>query len=287
MATILIVGGEGQVGLELRALDWGDHAVLAPPRAALDITDPASVARFPADAIINVAAHTAVDRAEGEAGAAFAANALGPAHLADAARAAGIPLLHVSTDYVFDGSGDRPYAEDDTTAPLSVYGASKRAGELAVLAGNPRSVVLRTAWVLSAHRTNFLKTMLRLSAERPELRVVADQIGCPTGARDIARALQSIALRLLDDPAAPTGLYHFVNAGETSWHGLAREIMAAAGRDVPVVAVTTADFPTPAQRPANSRLSTAKITRHFGIVPRPWQEAVREIVGELMPETAR
>ncbi len=287
---ILVTGGTGQVGLELQAIDWPAHVRLhAPTRQELDLGNGDSIAqafeRTAFAAVINAAAYTAVDKAEGEVAAAFAANAMGPALLADATRAAGLPLVHVSTDYVFDGSGDRPYVEDDAVGPLGVYGASKLAGELAVRTGNPRSVVLRTAWVLSVHRANFLKTMLRVGAERPLLRVVDDQVGCPTGARDIAWALRDITLRMIADPQAPTGVYHFVNSGETSWCGLAREIFrlsAEAGGPSPEVeAIATADYPTPARRPSNSRLSTTKLTRDHGVQPRPWQDAVAEIITEL------
>jgi dTDP-4-dehydrorhamnose reductase len=288
--TILVTGGAGQVGAELIAHAWPPGVtVLAPSRSELDLTDAASVgAWFAANtvaAVINPAAYTAVDRAETEVGAAFAANALAPALLAEATKAAGVPLVHVSTDYVFDGSGGGLYPEDGPLAPLGVYGASKLAGELAVRSGNPRSVVVRTAWVLSPHRANFLKTMLRLADDRDRVSVVADQFGCPTSARDIARALATITLRLIADPEAPIGVYHFVNAGETSWAGLAEEIFAISrdhgGVFAEVTPITTAEYPTPARRPANSRLSTAKIATDYGITPRPWRDAVAEIIDDL------
>jgi len=293
---ILITGGAGQVGLELARAQWPAQVRLhMPTRAELDLGDVdalrAAFAATPFRAVINAGAWTAVDKAETEVAAAFAANAMGPAILAEVTRAAGLPLIQVSTDYVFDGSGERDYAETDPVGPLGVYGASKLAGEVAVRTGNPRSVVLRTAWVLSPHRANFLKTMLRLAADRPALRVVDDQTGCPTSARDIAEALKTIALRMIEDPEAPTGIFHFVNAGSTSWAGLAAEIMAlSAARGGPfatVEGITTAEYPTPARRPANSRLDTQRITRDYGITPRPWQDAVAEIVAELIPETTR
>ena len=289
---ILITGGAGQVGLELKAVDWPKGVVLhAPTRAELDLSDAASVraafAATPFAAVINSGAHTAVDKAETEVAAAFAANAMGPAVLADATRAEGIPLIQVSTDYVFDGSKNGFYVETDPVGPLGVYGASKLAGELAVLS-NPRSVVLRTAWVLSVHRANFLKTMLRLAADRPALRVVGDQHGCPTSARDIAAALKTITLRTIADEDAPTGVYHFVNAGETTWAGLASEIFAVSaasgGPSATVEAIASSEYPTPARRPTNSRLATDKLTRDFGIAPRPWQAAIAEIVQELHAE---
>lgn len=287
---ILITGGAGQVGLELQAAAWPDGVILhAPTRAELDLADPATVkaifAATPFAAVINSGAHTAVDKAETEVAAAFAANAMGPAVLADATREAGVPLIQVSTDYVFDGSKDGLYVEEDPVDPLGVYGASKLAGELAVRTGNPRSVVLRTAWVLSVHRANFLKTMLRLAADRPALRVVEDQHGCPTSARDIAATLKTITLRMIADAAAPTGIYHFVNAGETSWAGLAREVFALSaakgGPSASVEGIPSSAYPTPARRPSNSRLSTEKLKRDYGVTPREWRSAVSEIVAEL------
>lgn len=292
---ILITGGAGQVGLELQAAAWPEGVVLhAPARAELDLGDAASVraafAATPFAAVINSGAHTGVDKAETEVAAAFAANAMGPAVLADATREAGIPLIQVSTDYVFDGSKDGLYVETDPVGPLGVYGASKLAGELAVRAGNPRSVVLRTAWVLSVHRANFLKTMLRLAADRPALRVVGDQHGCPTSARDVASALKTITLKMITDANASRGIYHFANAGETSWAGLAREIYALStsvgGASAMVEDIPSSKYPTTAKRPANSRLSTEKLTRDYGIAPRPWQVAVAEIVHELHVERA-
>lgn len=290
---VLITGGAGQVGLELLATAWPTNVVLhAPTRAELDLGDATSVqaafAATPFAAVINSGAYTAVDNAETEVGAAFAANAMGPAVLSDATRKAGIPLIQISTDYVFNGTKVGFYVETDPVGPLGVYGASKLAGELAVRSGNPRSVVLRTAWVLSVHRANFLKTMLRLAVDRQVLRVVGDQHGCPTSARDIAQTLQTIALTMMADLDAPTGVYQFVNSGDTTWAGLASEIFAlSATTDGPfaaVEAIPSSEYPTPAQRPINSRLSTEKLTQDYGITPRPWQAAVAEIVHELHAE---
>lgn len=287
LTHVLITGGAGQVGIELLRAAWPAHVRLhAPTRTEMDLTDPAAVARAfattPFAAVINPAAWTAVDKAEDAVAEAFAANAIGPAILADATRLAGIPLIHVSTDYVFDGSRPGAYVETDPVAPLGVYGASKLAGELAVQAGNPRSVVLRTAWVFSAHRNNFVKTMLRIGAQNPVLKVVEDQHGCPTSAADIASALMAISLRLIEDPAAPTGVYQFVNAGDASWHAFAQAIFAQGGGPGPdVIGITTADYPTRAKRPANSRLSTDKLTRDFGVTPRPWPQALDDVLAEL------
>ena len=288
LAHILITGGAGQVGIELQRAAWPAHVRLhAPTRPDLDLADAAAVARAfeatPFAAVINPAAYTAVDKAEDEVAEAFAANAMGPAILADATRRAGIPLIHVSTDYVFDGSREGAWVETDPVAPLGVYGASKLAGEMAVRAGNPRSVVLRTAWVFSAHRNNFVKTMLRIGAANAVLKVVADQHGCPTSAADIAATLMTITLRLIEDEAAPTGVYQFVNAGDASWHGFAEAIFAAQGApDAPqVIGITTSEYPTKAQRPANSRLSTDRLTRDFGVTPRPWSQALGDVIAEL------
>lgn len=278
---VLLVGGSGQVGQELVRRAWPTGVTLAaPPRTEADLTDRAAIAALVGSAdwraVINTAAWTAVDAAEDDAPGAFAANALGPAILADATRRRGIPLIHVSTDYVFDGLKPAPYEEDDRTHPLGVYGASKLAGEEAVRTGNPRHVIVRTAWVYGGAGKNFLRTMLRLGGDRDTLAVVDDQLGTPTLAADLAGALAAIALR--DDLGERSGLYHFANRGETTWCGFARAIFAlSAARGGPspsVRAITTAEFPTPALRPANSRLATDRIVRDLGIVPRHWQDAL-------------
>ncbi|MEA1835052.1 dTDP-4-dehydrorhamnose reductase [Methylobacterium durans] len=297
---ILILGGAGQVGMELQALDWGtDLRLHAPARDELDITDEAAVARAFATrsyaAVINAAAYTAVDKAESEVAAAWRLNALAPACLAAATKAAGLPLVHISTDYVFDGTGLGAYAPDAPINPASVYGASKAAGELAVRAGNPRHAILRTAWVVSPHRTNFVKTILRLAAERERLSVVDDQHGCPTSAADLAVALKTVTLRLLADADAPTGTFHCVNEGPTTWCGFARAIVEGSarrgGRFVPVDGIPSSAYPTPAQRPAHSQLSTTSLTATYGITMRPWQEALDDIldrlIGPVAAETTR
>ena len=291
MADILVTGGQGQVGIELAAVRWPDGITAhTPTRAELDLTSADSIRAYFAGkdfaAIVNPAAYTAVDKAESEIGAAFAVNALGPALLAEAAK--GAPIVHISTDYVFDGAKNGAYVETDPVSPLGVYGASKEAGEQAIRSGSSRHVILRTAWVVSPHRGNFVKTMLRLGAERPVLRVVDDQRGCPTAAADIADAVAKITLRLIADSQAPTGTYHFVNAGDTTWCGLARHVFETAGRfggPTPAgEAITTAEYPTPARRTANSRLSTEKLAVDYGIHPRPWAEAMTEVVGKLLAE---
>jgi len=285
---ILVLGLGGQVGTEL--LRQGGDGLVAPAIAELDITDPASVAAAvaarPWKAVINAAAYTAVDKAESDVATCWAINAYGPAVLAAETARAGIPIVHISTDYVFDGTGEGYYREDDPVRPLGVYGASKEGGEQAVRTANPRHAIIRTAWLVSAHGGNFVKTMLRVGAERPQLRVVDDQRGCPTSAADLAGALLTVTRRLIEDEHAPTGTFHFVNSGEASWCEFARAIFAdGAARGGPspqVEAITTADYPTPARRPANSRLSTAGLTAAFGITPRPWRAALGDILAELL-----
>ena len=294
-ADILLTGGAGQLGTELQRLAPAGWRIAAPPRRELDIARPDQIAAAIESRrwslVINAAAYTAVDRAEDDVGAAWAVNALGPAALAAESARGGAPILHISTDYVFDGTKSAPYVEDDPVAPIGVYGASKEGGEQAVRTGNPRHVILRTAWVVSPHGANFIKTMFRLGDERPALRVVDDQLGCPTSAADLARAIISVGERLIADPAAPTGLYHFVNAGWASWFELAREafrLRSAHGIASPSLeAITTAQYPTRARRPANSRLSTAKLERAYGVIARPWQVALKEVVDALVAASER
>ncbi len=287
---ILVTGGSGQVGTGIAQANRGRFEIVAPARGKLDLTDRDSIQAMIASrdwaAIINCAAYTAVDKAESDRDAAFAINGEAPGIMAKAAADRGIPLLHVSTDYVFDGTKDGFYNEDDPVAPLGVYGASKEAGERALLEAGRRHLILRTAWVVSPWGNNFVKTMLRLGAEREKLGVVADQVGCPTSAADIADTLLVLTERVLAGNDAPTGTYHFVNAGQASWHDLATHVFKRAaqhGRVAPKVdAITTADYPTPARRPANSRLATDKISRDFGITPRLWQDAIDDILETLL-----
>lgn len=289
MNPILVTGGSGQVGQSLRRLAPPGVELVMPTRAELDLSNPHATAAFVASrtwaAIISSGAYTAVDKAEGDVSAAWAANALGPAALAASSAGAGIPILHISTDYVFDGSQPGAYREVDPVAPIGVYGASKEGGEQAVRTANPRHIILRTAWVVSPFGNNFVKTMLRLGAERPRLRVVGDQYGCPTSALDIAATLLALFDRAVAD-SAPWGTYQFVNGGEANWHALACAVLdraATHGHPRPEIeAIATADFPTPARRPANSRLSTDKLEHAFGIRPRPWREAIDDIVDELV-----
>ena len=279
---ILVIGAQGQVGWELtrRASVLG-HDVLAWDVAELDITDAAAVDRELAasgmDVAINAAAYTAVDRAEQEPALAFAVNRDGPAHLAAACARSNIPLLHISTDYVYDGAKIDPYVEDDPTTPLGVYGASKLAGDEAVGRLLPRHLILRVSWVFGIHGHNFVKTILRLAREREELRVVADQYGCPTFAGDIADTLLDLAGRIAEiDARDAWGVYHYCGEPVTTWHGFASAIveLARARESLPVktvTAITTTDYPTPAARPVNSVLDCAKLATRFGIRPRPWR----------------
>lgn len=281
MGPILVTGGTGQVGTGLRTLAGRFGVELVTPgRDTLDLADPAAIERAVGErdwaAVISCAAYTGVDKAESEPDAAWAANAIAPELLALATATRGIRLLHVSTDYVFDGSKDVPYIEDDAVAPLGNYGASKEAGERGVRAANPDHVILRTAWVVSPWGNNFVKTMLRLGRERDLVRVVDDQVGCPTSALDIAEALLTIATR-----GGPAGTYHFVNSGEASWYDLARFVFDRARLPAKLEPIPTSEYPMPAKRPANSRLATDRIARDYGIRPRPWQQAVGQVVDEL------
>ncbi len=288
---VLIAGGHGQLGLALARAAWPEGVVLhRPSRADLDLSDETALARLfaatPFAAVINAAAFTAVDAAEARAGDVFLANALIPARLAEAARRAAVPLVHVSTDCVFDGRLDRPYAEDDATAPISVYGASKRAGELAVLSAHARAVVVRTAWVFSARGRNFVRTILEAASGRPELTVVGDVVGSPTSADDLAQALVALTLAMIADPKAPTGIFHCVNAGQASWADLASEALRMAGSGTTVIPIAAAERPAAAARPANSRLSCEKLARAHGIAMRDWRVALADVVAELKRESS-
>ena len=277
---LLVFGKTGQVARELQCLApratylGRDEADLLNPAACA-----AAIAATNAEAIINAAAWTAVDKAETEEAAATTVNGDAPTAMAKAAAAKGIPFLHISTDYVFDGTGTQPFTPDHPTAPLGAYGRSKLAGELGVRAANGPHLILRTSWVVSAHGANFVKTMLRLGAERESLNVVADQIGGPTPAAAIAKALLTAADAMTQ--GAPGGTHHFAGQPDTSWADFARAIMAEANLPCRINDIPTADYPTPAKRPLNSRLDCSAFTAAFG-VPRPdWRQALPAIVKEL------
>ena len=300
MTRLLVIGGNGQVGRELRRSLQPLGEVLSTTRdgqlhdggsgIAADLADTAGLAALvrglAPDAVINAAAYTAVDKAETGREAAFRINAEAPAALARACAAAGIPLVHYSTDYVFDGRGTRPYRTDDPTAPLGVYGASKLAGEQAIAEAGGQHLIFRTAWVYAHHGHNFLRTMLRVGADRDELRVVADQIGTPTPAALIAD-VTAVALRRALGDSSVRGTWHLVADGQTSWHGFAETIFEEAvdagllPRAPRVVAITTADYPTPAKRPAYSCLDTASLQREFDFDLPAWRAALRPVIHAL------
>ncbi|MDO4998341.1 MAG: dTDP-4-dehydrorhamnose reductase [Neisseria sp.] len=286
---ILLTGANGQLGWQLQKL-WQNRAdveVLAHDKNGLDISDWAAVQTasqtFRPDFIVNAAAYTAVDKAESESDLAYQINELGVANLARAAQEVGATFIHVSTDYVFAGDGERAYREDDAVAPQSVYGKSKLAGEKAALAACANSFIVRTAWVFGEHGNNFVKTMLRLGKERPELGIVADQIGCPTYAGDLAAALIAMTDHIASGKTAPAGIYHYAGAQSVSWFEFAQAIFQAANEQgmlekVPTLkAISTADYPTPARRPANSRLDCQKIAATFGVQASDWRAALNDL----------
>jgi dTDP-4-dehydrorhamnose reductase len=288
----LLLGGTGQVGEEIRRLTLPDNvAIVAPDRDALDLRDSQAIVRMiatePWSVVINAAAYTDVDGAESEEALALAVNAEAPTRLAAETARYRIPLIHISTDYVFDGRKGAPYVEDDDCAPLNAYGRSKLAGERGVSAGNPRHVILRTSWLYSPYRKNFVKTILRLTAERDHLTIVADQRGCPTAALDVAKACVDIALRCAQETAtAPYGIFHFAGAGEATWFEFASAIVEMAadrlGRSPQVVPITTREYPTPALRAADTRLDCTAVARDFGVTPRPWLQALQGTLDQLL-----
>ena len=277
----MIFGQTGQVACELariapEAIYLGrDDADLANP----DACEAAILLNQP-DVVVNAAAWTGVDSAESNADAARVVNAGSPGRMAQVCARRGIPFVHISTDYVFDGTGSKPFAPDDRTGPLGVYGATKLEGENAVRAAHGTHAILRTSWVFSAHGNNFVKTMLRLSEDRDELRVVADQIGGPTPAAAIAGACISIGFSLARDPEK-SGTYHFAGAPDASWADFAREIFAQANRAIDVVDIASTEFPTPAARPANSRLDCGTTENAFGLSRPDWREGLRDVLEDL------
>ncbi len=294
---LLLLGANGQVGHCLRTALAPLGEVVAATRTGMladgghcevaDLDHPAHVhdlvMRLAPEVVVNAAAYTAVDRAETERDAAFRANAEAPAAIARACAALGARLVHYSTDYVFDGQGTRPYREDDATAPLGAYGASKLAGEEAIRASGAHHHILRTAWVYAAQGRNFMHTMLRLAAERDVLRVVADQVGTPTSADLIAR----VTAQLLDGRLPASGTWHLTASGQTSWHGFAEAIIAGAHargllpRRTPVEPITTAEFPTPARRPAWSVLDCTRLQADAGITLPEWRVELDAVLDQL------
>ena len=287
---VLVTGGSGQLATELAA--QGGARVHCVGRPGFDFDRPETVAASFAAAdpwlVVNAAAYTAVDAAETDVDAAYRANRDGPADLASLCAAAGIPLIHVSTDYVYAGDKPTPYVETDPTGPPGVYGASKLAGETAVLQSGARAIILRTAWVYGATGRNFVRTMLNLARTRDEVRVVADQRGCPTAAADLAAAILSIAARLETDGWRDefAGVFHAAGSGETTWHGLAEAVFDKAARHgakVPasVVPIATAEYPTPARRPANSRLDCTRLRATFGIRLPRWRDSLGRTIDRI------
>ncbi|ALN73836.1 dTDP-4-dehydrorhamnose reductase [Aureimonas sp. AU20] len=291
---LLVTGRDGQVAQALLTLSGGDLELVALGRPALDITDRASldlaIAEHRPDAVVNAAAYTAVDKAESEEAAAFAVNAEGAGNAAAAAAAAGLPVIHISTDYVFAGDKSAPYVETDPTGPQGVYGRSKLEGERLVAEANPNHAILRTAWVYGPYGANFLKTMLRLSQTRDELRVVGDQRGTPTYAPDIAGGIVAVARKLVSGAPEARGTFHMVAEGETTWAGFAEAVFerlaASGGKTVRVEPITTADYPTPARRPANSRLDTARFRAAFGHSLPVWTDGVTRCMAALAANEA-
>ncbi len=295
MTHVLVTGAGGQLGTELKRFAWpAGWIIVAVDINELDLTDTTAILSRvaaghdgkPFAAVVNGAAYTAVDNAETDIVTAWAVNAMAPAAFGEACAKAGIPLIQVSTDYVFDGRKVGAWEVSDPVGPLGVYGASKLGGELAVQTSGARHAIVRTAWVVSAHGKNFIKTMLRVSETRESVSVVEDQRGSPTSAADLAQALATITIRLVDDASAPSGVFHFSNAGDISWADFATEIFkqsaARGGPSASVIAIPSSEYPTPAVRPANSRLSHNAIENAYGITPRPWQAAISDILDELI-----
>lgn len=295
---ILLFGRNGQVGWELQRSLAPLGEVVALDREGEgglcgDLMDAQGVVRtvraVRPDAIVNAAAYTAVDKAESEADRAAQVNAITPGAMAQAAAEVGAWMVHYSTDYVFDGSGERPWREDDATGPLSVYGRTKLAGEQRIVAANPRHLVLRTSWVYAARGGNFAKTMLRLARERERLTVIDDQHGAPTGA-DLLADVTAHALRSLAAGTGQAGIYHVAAAGETTWNGYARFVVGKAQQAGEMIKagpeqvdpVPTSAFPTPARRPHNSRLDTSRFRGTFGLVLPPWQQGVARMLQEIL-----
>lgn len=286
---ILVTGGTGQLAMSLAKL--GGERVVRVGRPDFDFDSPETIAavmkKVAPAVVVNAAAWTAVDLAESEIEGATRANETGPAELARLCHEAGIPLIHVSTDYVFNGSKGAPYLESDPVSPETVYGRTKEAGERAVLAGNPQTVVLRTAWVYSSHGKNFVRTMINAGARNPALRVVGDQSGNPTSSDDLAEAIIAIIAKVENEgwQESWAGIYHAGGTGETTWHGLAvhaLEVAAQEGQAMPeVTAIRTEDWPTPAKRPQDSRLDSGKLERVFGVKLPAWRDSVTRTVRAL------
>jgi len=300
---ILLTGISGQVGGDLLPLLQPVGTVIAPLRSDLDLAEARSVYRFVMqqrpDWIVHPAAYTAVDKAEGEPGLAYAINAEAPRALGAAAAELGIPVIHFSTDYVFNGAGTKPWSETDATGPLGVYGATKLAGEQALAASGAAHLIFRTSWVYSGRGRNFLLTILRLAQQKDELRVVDDQHGAPTWSGDLARMVLHVMKRMMkqctaasvaaqDAVRAVQGVYHAANSGEATWFSFAQEFLRVAVEACPgakiarLVPIPTSEYPTPARRPANSRLDCSRLQQVFGFTMPPWQQSAAAVVSEIL-----
>ncbi|MFH2067811.1 MAG: dTDP-4-dehydrorhamnose reductase [Pseudomonadota bacterium] len=289
--TILIIGCRGQVGTELALqMKQRGREIIAVDLPEIDITDSSSVEKYIArpevSLVINAAAYTAVDRAESERELAFAVNAQGPGLIAESCRIGNIPLIHISTDYVFDGTKSSAYVETDPVSPVGIYGKSKAAGDSRVAGCLEKYIILRTSWVCSAYGANFVKTMLRLGNEKETIRVVNDQKGCPTFAHDIAEAIVTITEKYLAEQELPWGFYHYCGKGETTWFAFAQEIFRQAGehRELKLkslLPIPSSEYPSPVKRPMNSVLNCSKIIEKFGIQPRPWKESLQQTLNDL------
>lgn len=292
MIKVLLTGANGQVGSEIKRAVPDFVDLISLDKQALDITSMDAIqsafAEYKPDYVINAAAYTAVDRAEKEPELAYAINATGVLHLADECHRASIPLIHLSTDYVFNGNADKPYRETDLVAPLGVYGKSKWEGEVAVRHALGQHIILRTSWVFGCVGNNFVKTMLRLAKEQETLRVVSDQYGCPTVAGDIAQAIWNIIRQINQSPVGtiPWGTYHFANAHDVSWYEFACKIVEVAKKYMmlatkDLIPIASTEYPTLAKRPAYSVLNCQKIEDCFHIKPRHWEKALSEVIGAL------
>jgi dTDP-4-dehydrorhamnose reductase len=288
---IAVIGRNGQLGWELvRQGKSSGLEMLALGSADIDVTSPQSIdgclERRAVQLVINAAAFTAVDRAETENKRAFEVNRDGPANLADFCARAAIPFIHVSTDYVFDGSKAGAYREDDPVSPIGIYGQSKAAGETEVRRKAPEHLIVRTAWLYGVHGHNFVKTMLRLRREKKPIRVVDDQTGCPTYAAELALTILLITDHILAGKKTRWGTYHYCGAGSVTWFGFAKAVFEIAGQyetfaATKVIPISSAEYATPAKRPANSVLDCSKVEKHFGIQPRPWIDSLTEMIGAL------
>ncbi len=304
---ILLTGVSGQVGGDLMPLLQAVGTVIAPLRPDLDLADAASVHRFvmrqKPDWIVNPAAYTAVDKAESEPSLAYAINADAPRALGEAAAELGIPVIHFSTDYVFNGSGNTPWTETDATGPLGVYGASKLAGEQALAASGAAHLIFRTSWIYGSRGRNFLLTILRLAQQKDELRVVDDQHGAPTWSGDLARLVLHVMKKMIDPCGATSsphdavravqGIYHAVDSGEATWFSFAQEFLRLAVDASPdtkiarLVPIPTSEYPTPARRPVNSRLDCSRLQQVFGITMPPWQQSAAAVISEIFNSQRR